>query len=129
MDGVGWVLIGLGHDIQQVTEMENAEALRQPDLFFTRREIDNCRLQTDFVQSLAASFSAKEAFFKASPPLVDFFWTDVEVMRDRHGKPLYCLGGLVGRIFSEAGWRATLSISHSGDYVSVVALITDSGSI
>lgn len=129
MDGDGRVLIGLGHDIQQVSEMERAEALRQPNLFFTRREIDNCQLQTDFVRSLATAFSAKEAFFKALPPLVGFFWTDVEVVRDRRGKPLYCLGGLVGRLFSESDWRATLSISHSGDYVSVVTLITDSGSI
>jgi holo-[acyl-carrier protein] synthase len=128
MDGNGRLLISVGHDIQQISEMEKVHALREPGVFFTQRERDNFKLQ-NLNQSLAAAFAAKEAFFKALPTVVNFFWTDVEVLRDQAGKPHYHLGGAVGSLFTKACWRAVLSVSHSGDYVSVVTLITTDGSV
>ena len=121
------MLIGLGHDIQRVSEFENVHALRRPGLFFTERETRHISRQDQPLVSLAATFSAKESLFKALPRVRAFFWTDIEVTHDEHGKPGYWLHGRLGQIFSLSGWQICLSISHSGEYVSTVALIASGG--
>lgn len=121
------MLIGLGHDIQRVSEFENLLALCEPGLFFTEMETRHFGLQDQPLASLAATFSAKEALFKALPQMETFFWTDIEVTHDEHGKPGYWLHGRLGQIFFQSGWRVCLSISHSGEYVSTVALIATGG--
>lgn len=123
------MLIGLGHDLQRVSEFDNCLALRQPGLFFTELETRHFHLQAQPIQSLAATFSAKEALFKALPTADAFFWTDIEVTHDEYGKPGYWLHGRLGQISLQSGWRICLSISHSGEYVSTVALIATGGSI
>lgn len=123
------MLIGLGHDLQRVSEFDNCLALRQPGLFFTDLETRHCGLQAQPIQSLAATFSAKEALFKALPTATAFFWTDIEVTHDESGKPGYRLHGRLGQISLQSAWHICLSISHSGEYVSTVALIATSGSI
>jgi holo-[acyl-carrier protein] synthase len=122
------VLIGLGHDIQRVSEFDGLLALRQPGLFFTDLEARHFALQDRPIESLAATFSAKEALFKALPTVGAFFWTDIEVTHDDHGKPGYRLRGRLGQISFQSDWRICLSISHSGEYVSTVALIATGGS-
>ena len=122
------MLIGLGHDIQLISQLEDAQALRQPGLFFTERETSRFSAQPQPIESLAATFSAKEALFKALPKVEGYFWTDIEVIHDERGRPGYFLQGVLRQWFLRSDWRAYLSISHSGDYVSAVALIASGGS-
>lgn len=117
------MLIGLGHDIQRISEMEGAQAIRQPGLFFTADESCRSNTRKDLLNSLASIFCAKEAMFKALPEVAGFFWTDIEVIHDDRGAPGFRLHGELSECFRQRGWSARLSISHSGDYVSAVVVI------
>lgn len=126
MDGDGWALIGVGHDLQSVSELGRAEAMRRPGLFFTDGELRYSQGQRRPLESLAAIFSAKEALFKALPEAEGFLWTDIEVVRGHGGAPAFRLCGRLGELFSSRRWRAHLSTSGGGDYVAAVAMIEGS---
>lgn len=124
MDGAGRVLIGLGHDLQALHEMERVEDLWEPGIFFTERETARCRQSRAPLESLAACFSSKEALFKALPPLMGWHWTDAEVLHDERSAPHFSFHGVLREHMERNGWRALLSISHSGGFASSVVLVT-----
>ena len=117
------MLIGVGHDLQQVLAMRSKRDLCSPGVLFSERECAHCASAVDPEASFTGLFCAKEALFKALPIRVDFHWTDIEIVHARSHAPRYELAGNLGQEFSGRSWCAALSISHSGDYASAVALI------
>ncbi len=118
------MLIGLGHDLQVLSELEQKAALWEPGVFFTEAETARFRQSADPLQSFAAGFSAKESLFKALPPLEGgWFWTDVEVLADARRAPLLRFHGKLLEHAERSGWVSRLSVSHSGGYVSTVVTL------
>jgi len=121
------VLIGLGHDLQRSTEIDPAGELGAPGTFFTARERARWEAAASPRQSMAANFAAKEALFKALPAMQGHPWTDAEVVHDRHGAPRFELHGALGQLVRDHGWAIQVSLSHSGDYVSAVVAVSETG--
>lgn len=118
------MLIGLGHDLQMLAELEGQTALWEPGVFFTEAETERFRQSADPLQSFGAGFSAKESLFKALPPLEGgWFWTDVEVLADSRKAPLLRFHGKLREHAEREGWVGRLSISHSGGFVSTVVTL------
>ncbi len=117
------MLIQLGHDLQVVRELSGREDLETPGVFLTESEHAYIEAQRSPLQSMAAIFSAKEAFFKAAPETPGAFWTDIEILHDERRAPFIKLHGELGKRAEKEGWSVRLSISHSGEYVSTVVLI------
>jgi holo-[acyl-carrier protein] synthase len=117
------VLIGLGHDLQALHELEGREGLWEPGVFFTEAEMVRFRASRSPVESLAAGFSAKEALFKALPRIDGWFWTDAEILHDERHAPGFRFHGVLREHVERHGWQALLSISHSGGFVSTVVIV------
>ena len=118
------MLIGLGHDLQALHELDTVEGLWEPGIFFTEREVARFRASSHPLESLGGVFSAKEALFKALPPVEGFFWTDAEVLPDERHAPRFHWHGRLREHMERHGWSAALSISHSGGFASTVVLVT-----
>jgi holo-[acyl-carrier protein] synthase len=121
---VGWVLIGLGHDLQALHELEAREALWEPGVFFTEAETLRFQGSASPLESLAAGFSSKEALFKALPRVEGWFWTDAELHHDERHAPRFRFHGALREHMERQGWQAMLSISHSGGFVSTVVIVS-----
>jgi holo-[acyl-carrier protein] synthase len=120
------MLIGLGHDLQGVRELAAKEALLSEGGCFTEAELARIVRSPSPAETAAGLFAAKEAFLKATPPIRDGFWTDVEVRHSRAGAPSLRLHGAYRDLFERQGWRALVSVSHSGGFAScVVMVVTD----
>ena len=117
-------MIGLGNDIQSITEFANAHALHEPDVVLTRREWLYCRGTEHPVQSMAGIFAAKEALLKALPQRPACFWTDMEIVHAEHGRPRFVFSGALAQRLASLGLQTLVSISHSGDYAHAVAVVT-----
>ncbi|WP_197085087.1 holo-ACP synthase [Saccharothrix sp. ST-888] len=125
MDGSHRELIGLGHDLQLISELEVASALREPGVFFTAGELRRFASAVVPLQSLAGGFAAKEALFKALPAADEtWFWTDAELVHDRHGAPQFHTHGALAGHLARRRLRVSVSISHSGGFVSSVVIVT-----
>lgn len=118
------MLIGLGHDLQSVHELARAQALWEPGIFFTEREIARFRCSHVPVESLTATFAGKEALFKALPPVGVWFWSDAELLHDEDHRPRFHYHGALKALMSRRGWQSDLSISHSGGFVSTIVIVT-----
>ena len=115
--------VGVGIDIQSISAFGRAQALREPGVFFTDHEWGRSARGGNAVESLAGILSAKEALYKALPVRVPFHWTDIEVRREPGAAPHFHVQGRLARWLDRNGWRALLSISHSGDYATAIAVV------
>jgi holo-[acyl-carrier protein] synthase len=122
--GPGRQLIGLGHDLQLISEVARASALREPGVFFTSAELRGFASALVPSQSLAGGFAAKEGLFKALPADVTWFWTDAELIPDRHGAPRFRMHGRLAEQLARRRIQVSVSISHSGGFVSSVVLVS-----
>ena len=78
------------------------------------------------VQSVAASFSAKEAFSKAvGTGISGFLLTEVELLREPNGRPYLCLSGRAKELADGLNAQFAVTVSHTREYVSVVVVGTD----
>jgi holo-[acyl-carrier protein] synthase len=123
VDGYGGVIVGLGHDLQLVSELSERRDLLEQDVFFRTTELEAFRRGRDSILGLAAAFSAKESFFKAVPVQCGWVWSDLEVTRTAGGRPALVYHGDLHGIMRSRGWTARLSVSHSGQYVSTVVIV------
>jgi holo-[acyl-carrier protein] synthase len=123
VDGAGGVLIGLGHDVQALRELECVEGLWEPGVFFTEEETARFQRSRVPLESLAGCFSSKEALFKALPRVEGWFWTDAEVLHDERHAPRFRFHGALREHLARQDWEARLSVSHSGGLVSTVVLV------
>jgi len=93
---------------------------------YTEDEIDYCRGKPS---RLAARFAAKEAVSKALGVGIVWregvYWRDVEVTRDRRGKPgVRLYGGALERAQQEGLLNWSLSLSHSREYAVAMVVAT-----
>jgi len=113
---------GFGVDIVEVKRIKAAAkkfGARFLDKIFTKREIAYCNQKGAPEQHLAARFAAKEAVYKAfggdgKNPIA---WTDVEIINDKHGKPLVVLKGTARKLMTRRKVKkAVVSLSHTKNY-------------
>ena len=85
---------------------------------FTARELEYCRGKRRQYEHMAARFAAKEAVLKAFGTGVSqrMRWTDVEVVKDRLGRPSIRLDGAVASYAEHHGLRdLDVSLAHVED--------------
>jgi holo-[acyl-carrier protein] synthase len=120
---------GVGIDL-----IETARVRRTVDRFgerfygrvFTRGEISYCKSMKHSDRHFAARFAAKEAVSKCFGTGIgrDLGWKEVEILRDKRGKPsvkLHGRGLLLARRLKVK--RMHVSLSHTELYGSAVAII------
>jgi len=109
-------------DIDRITSAVERWGDRFVRRIWTEREIDYCRGR---IPELAARFAAKEATSKAlGTGFVALVWRDIEVLRDRRGKPLLFLHGAAkerAEALKLRDWAVSLTHSRTMACAMVVA--------
>jgi len=113
------LILGLGVDIAEVARVK-AVIERRGELFlrrvYTAREREYCEQFRNKYERYAGRFAAKEAAMKALGTgwSRGVRWLDVEVVRQRGGRPTIALAGQAKKIAEEmAVRRIVLSITHT----------------
>lgn len=117
------MIIGLGHDIQNITDFLCTSDLMTSGIFFTKQETDYFKSKKHLYQSMAAIFSAKESFYKALPEEISFYWTDIEIKHLKSKKPYLDFFGSMKSYMESKDLNTLLSVSHSGDYASTIVVL------
>jgi len=126
------MVIGIGIDIIEIDRIRDSIE-RFGDRFlnkiYTQKEIDYCLKKKYKYQHLAARFAAKEAVYKALATGwdKDVSWQNIEISNEPNGMPIVTLQGKLKKFLSE-GKNLKISMSHSRDYVTCVAIIYKSDS-
>ena len=115
------MIYGIGVDIIELDRIK--KAVKRWDTHFlnhvfTKEEIAYAKKHKFPIQHLAARFAAKEAIFKAIGDQPQLGWKDIEIYKDKHGKP-HCKLKL--KNFKR---KILLSISHTHTYAVASAIIT-----
>ena len=121
------MVIGLGIDIIEISRIKKSVE-KYGDRFlnkvFTSEEIKYCNSKYNKYQHYAARFAAKEAVYKAlaSGWKEGLRWKDIEILNDSQGMPSINSSGKL-QSFINNGTQLKISISHSENYVTSVAII------
>lgn len=111
-------ILGIGTDIIEIERVE--KALKRDgfkERVFSKKEI--LELKEKRVESYAGKFAAKEAVSKAlGTGIREFNLIDIEILNNDLGKPIATLN-----IKDAQKYEVELSISHSRDYATAVAII------
>ena len=94
--------------------------------FFTAAEAERCRASKSALESFAARFAAKEAFFKALGTGwgLGGRWTEVEVVSAPSGAPGLRLSGRAAEAAAERGVvRIHLSLTHTDDTAAAFVIL------
>ena len=127
-------MIGIGTDIIQISEFRT-QIHDKASVFvrksFTAKEItySTSNVSNRPEQHLAVRYAAKEAFIKAwssmhigMPPILNHpDFREIEVVKDRFGRPSIQLHGQLAALLTDYG--ATVSLSHDGDYAIATVLL------
>lgn len=120
------MILGIGNDIVEIARIEKAiQSEKFKKRVYTTQEIENIEKKgAGKIASYAGRFSAKEAISKAMGTGVrEFALTDIEILNDHLGKPIVrFINGLKNKM---ADKRVELSISHSKEYATAVAIILE----
>jgi len=122
-------ILGTGIDIVTISRIEKTLA-RFGEHFerkiFAPGEAEYCRKKKHPAPHFAARFGAKEAFIKVVGGRFGVSWKEIEVVRDRRGKPSLKLSGRAAEIADERGIGTLhLSMTHHGD-IAMVQIIAES---
>lgn len=119
---------GLGIDNVEITRME--EILKRGNAFrdrvFSPVEIEYCSKQTNYAQSFAARFAAKEAFVKALGTgfTGDLDFNQIEIRSDSQGKPYISLSGEAKTIIENRKIEAVhVSLTHTASIASAIVIL------
>ena len=121
------MILGVGIDIIE-TERIKESIEKFGDAFlkkvFTQTEINYCDNKFNKYQHYAARFAAKEAIYKAmtSGWQEGVGWQDIEIVNEKNGMPLVKPSGKLKTFLSDDK-DLRISISHSQNYVTAVAII------
>jgi len=115
------MIVGLGVDIAEIDRIE--AAMRRHghsfvERIFTPAEIAYCERHRNQAERFAGRFAAKEAAMKALGTgwAHGVRWVDIEVVRERGGKPTLRLSGASLEIAGRLGVKnIALTITHSGN--------------
>lgn len=121
------MILGIGIDIVEILRIkESIEKFGESFInkIFTEGEIEYCSKKFNKYQHYAARFAAKEAIYKAiaSGWQKGISWKDIEIQNDPRGMPLVIPSGKL-LSFLSGGNELRISISHSENYVTSVAII------
>ena len=115
------MIVGLGVDITEVDRIEAAIG-RHGSAFlqriFTPSEIAYCEKHRHSAERFAGRFAAKEAAMKALGTgwTRGVRWVDIEVVRERSGKPTLKLSGASREIADRLGvTNIAVTITHTGN--------------
>ncbi len=113
------MIVGLGVDIAEVGRVK-AAIERHGETFlrrvYTPREREYCERFRNKFERYAGRFAAKEAAMKALGTGWGrgVRWVDVEVVREKGGRPTIALSGEAGKVAERLGVkRIALSITHT----------------
>lgn len=113
------MILGLGVDIAEVGRVK-AAIERHGEVFlrrvFTSQEREYCERFKNKFERYAGRFAAKEAAMKALGTgwARGVRWVDVEVVREKGGRPTMALSGEAGKVAERLGVkRIALSITHT----------------
>jgi holo-[acyl-carrier protein] synthase len=121
------MVLGLGIDIIEIIRIKKSIE-KYGDKFlakvFTEGEISYCDKKFNKYQHYAARFAAKEAVYKAlaSGWKEGLRWKDIEIQNDPSGMPSVNSQGKLHSFLSD-NTQLRISISHSENYVTAVAII------
>jgi holo-[acyl-carrier protein] synthase len=114
------LIVGLGVDIAEVGRIK-AAIERHGEVFlrrvYTAREREYCERFKNKFERYAGRFAAKEAAMKALGTgwARGVRWVDVEVVRQKGGRPTMALAGEAGKVAERLGVKnIVLSITHTG---------------
>ncbi|MBZ0199050.1 MAG: holo-ACP synthase, partial [Ignavibacteriaceae bacterium] len=121
------MLLGLGIDIIEIERIKDSiERLgnRFLEKIYTQSEIKYCSDKANKYQHFAARFAAKEAVYKAiaSSWQPNIGWQEIEIYNEPTGLPVVKLKGKL-KDFLGDDKSLKISMSHSRDYVTCVAII------
>ena len=121
------MIIGIGIDIIEISRIKKSIEKfsdRFLDKIFTPGEIEYCLGKANQYQHFAARFSLKEAVAKALSTgwNNEFSWQNIEVFNEPTGMPYVKLTGKLESFLAD-GKELKVSMSHSQDYVTAVAII------
>jgi holo-[acyl-carrier protein] synthase len=114
----------VGIDLVEIEKIKNS--MKNPR--FCRRvlgavEYSQLEMRGFPIQSVAASFSAKEAFSKAlGTGLRGFALGEVELLRGDDGKPSLCLSGRALKIANGRNLEFSVSVTHTRYYAAAVVV-------
>jgi holo-[acyl-carrier protein] synthase len=113
------LIVGLGVDISEVGRIK-AAIERHGEVFlrrvYTAREREYCERFKNKFERYAGRFAAKEAAMKALGTgwARGVRWVDVEVVRQKGGRPTMALAGEAGKVAERLGVKnIALSITHT----------------
>lgn len=121
------MVFGLGVDIIEIERIKESVD-KYGDSFlnkiYTKTELDYCLSKANKYQHLAARFAAKEAVYKALTTgwHEKAGWQDIEIINEPNGMPQANLKGKLNSFLSNDK-SLKISMSHSRDYVTCVAII------
>lgn len=119
----------MGTDIIEISRIRKAIERHAQDFLnriYTKKEQELGKKYKDPTPFFAGRFAAKEAIAKAFGTGIgaDLSWEDLEILNDENGKPIVFLSKNVEKQFGKV--HCLLSLSHSEDYATSVALLTKS---
>jgi holo-[acyl-carrier protein] synthase len=113
------VIVGIGIDIAEVERIKGAVE-RHGEVFlrrvFTAKEREYCERFKNKFERYAGRFAVKEAAMKALGTgwSRGVRWVDIEVLRQKGGRPTLALAGEAGKIAKQLGVKhIALSITHT----------------
>ena len=117
------MIYGIGNDVVEVSRIKKAlENPKFKERVYTESEVDLIELKGGKWESYAGRFAAKEAIAKAFGTGVrDFNFSDIEILNDTFGKPMVTLKNGLENMY--VGFKIEMSISHSKEYATAVAII------
>jgi holo-[acyl-carrier protein] synthase len=113
------MIVGMGIDVAEVPRLKRVIEMQRERFLnrvYTEGEIAYCEQFKNKYERYAGRFAAKEAAMKALGTgwSRGVRWKDVEVVRERGGKPTILLKGEARKIADQLGVRnIALSISHT----------------
>jgi holo-[acyl-carrier protein] synthase len=113
------VIVGMGIDVAEVERIKGAIE-RHGEVFlrrvFTAKEREYCERFKNKFERYAGRFAVKEAAMKALGTgwSRGVRWVDIEVVRQKGGRPTLALAGEAGKIAKQLGVKhIALSITHT----------------
>lgn len=113
------MIFGIGVDIVSNERIKNVfkkHGNRFLEKAFTKREIEYCLKQKNYIQHIAARFAAKEAVIKALNKPKGIWLKDIEISNNENGTPEVKISKLNGK-------RFLLSLSHEKTYSIAFAIL------
>jgi holo-[acyl-carrier protein] synthase len=125
------MIFGIGIDTIEVPRIERSIAeygAQFLERIYTPDEVAYCNWRKFSAEHFAARFAAKEAFAKAIGTGIrqGFIWKEVEVSKERTGKPLILLAGsMTEKVRKRIGsdFRIQLSLTHTKTIAEAMVII------